>query len=138
MINAMRMFALLAIALALVTCGAHFDQKDVVGTYVALDYVNCIDTIRVLPSGLYERRVYASDRSLALGMQGKWTLDEVGDGQITFYSFFLNLDRDLLKYPELVSDTALKLSVELESLGGSVGFCTGYYDGKNCYRRIKE
>jgi len=127
-----RLFLLLPCTL-LLAC-MHVDEKEALGTYVAQSHVNTIDTIYLEPAGTYKRRVYASDGELALSMHGKWKLS--GSREISFDGFFLNLDRDLLKYPELVMDTDRVESSILESSGGSLKFCVGYLEGQNCYQKV--
>ena len=47
-----------------------------------------------------------------------------------------NLDRDVVKFPELLGDTAGGLGSIIESKGGTLVFCTGYLDRENCYQRV--
>jgi len=110
------------------------DEKEALGAYVAQNYVNTIDTIFLEPAGEYERRVYASDGKLVLRMRSKWSIS--GTREISFDAFFLNLDRNLLKYPELIADTDRVESSILESNGGSLEFCVGYLENQNCYRKV--
>lgn len=126
------LFPLLAFLL-LAAC-LHVDEKKALGTYVAQNYVNTIDTIYLEPAGVYERRVYASDGELVLSMRSKWSLS--GTREIAFDAFFLNLDRDLLKFPELTADTVGGMHSILGSNGGSLEFCVGYLEGQNCYRKV--
>ncbi len=114
-------------------CTLPKDESEVVGVYVAHNYTNCDDTISLHPGGVYERRVYASNGTAVLRMRGKW---ELVDGlSVQFHSFFLDLDRDLLQWPELALDTEMVARVPLESVDGALGFCTGPYEGTNCYRK---
>ena len=55
---------------------------------------------------------------------------------LTLHSFFLNLDRDLIAHPELLSDTGMLMETNMETDNGSLRFCTGYLENQNCYRKI--
>ena len=116
--------------------GCSVSEDEIVGSYAAVGYVNCVDTIVLSQGGSYERKVYAANGNPLLRMRGRWEL--VDRARVTFHSFFFNLDRDLLKFPELLTDTTGGMSVIVERRNGSFGFCTGYLEGENCYSRVEE
>jgi hypothetical protein len=128
----MRVYSILLLASAVaVSCNVpNVPKEEAYGTYAAVDYVKTTDTIWLQPEGRYERHVYAANGPLLLDMKGSW--HKVGPQEFQFSSFFLNLDRDLEEFPELLSDTLGGISVILEN----DGFCTGYLQGENCYRRL--
>ncbi len=69
-------------------------------------------------------------------MEGKWKLVNQ-NSQIQIEPFYLNLDDDLIKFPDNVRDTSMVIIKNLETRTGSIQFCVGYYEGENCYRKIK-
>lgn len=125
---------MLILAILMLTACLRVDEGEAVGAYVAQGYLNTIDTIYLEPAGIYERRVYTTNGSCVLSMRSKWKL--TGDREIAFDAFFLNLDRDLLKFPELTADTLGGMHSILESKGSSLVFCVGYLENQNCYRKV--
>lgn len=129
------MKALTIITFLLTSCMEHFTNNDVAGTYVPINYKNNFDTIQLKSQGVYHRRVFDKNYKLLLEMNGKWSLQ--ANGQIRFNSFYQNLDDDLIKFPISVKDTSMEVITDIESRSGSIQFCVGYYEGENCYRKIK-
>lgn len=115
------------------SCGA-VKEKQMIGNYVPVNYKNTYDTITLLTENICQRKVYDKFNKLALLMNGKWYVE--GQSTITFNSFFLNFDRDIVKFPELLKDTAMELSVEVSKRSGRIYFCTGYFDDESCYNKI--
>jgi len=109
-------------------------RETYVGTYAAINYINTTDTIYVLSNNVYARKVYDKEGRLVLNM--KSSLEMNGD-EIVFHSFFLNLDRDIIQYPELLSDTVMEMNVSVERSFLKVQFCTGYLEGENCYSKVE-
>ncbi len=132
----LRLITLLIISSLSIGCGVPLKEEDVIGTYVAQGYVNTIDSLRLRSGGIYERLVYTKDRQLALSVQNNWEFRK--DGEIVLHAFFFNLDRDLSKFPELIEDLGYHMNVFIYNQSGSLEFCTGYYEGENCYRRISR
>ena len=122
------------------SCSNSIDLEDAVGTYVPENYENNFDTITLRSKGVYHRKVYDSDGNLVLNMKGKWMLGENKD-EIRFRSFYLNLDDDLVKFPESVQDTSGGWSGLIEKEIGEMKFCLGYYSAdlpdQNCYKKIR-
>jgi hypothetical protein len=110
-------------------------EKKILGTYVPIGYKNTFDTITLMIKGNYQRKVYDKFNRLALSTTGRWKID--ARNSITFKSFFLNFDRDVAQYPELLKDTSMELSVNLSKKDDSFYFCTGYYDDESCYIQKK-
>ncbi len=118
--------------LMLVSCS--LKRSDIVGMYSAVSYLNTYDTILIKKGGDYERKVYDKSKNLALKMNGKW---EYENGALVMHSFFLNLDRDIVAFPELLADTSMSMEVQIERNGGQFKFCTGYLNNQNCYQKVK-
>ncbi|RVU02626.1 hypothetical protein EOD41_01415 [Mucilaginibacter limnophilus] len=124
----------LFIILFISSCVSKGDQ-DIYGLYTPVNYVNTFDTIQLKQGGIYERRIFDRDNNLAFSMKGKWERK----GQIiTFKNFFLNLDRDIKKFSELLTDTSGTIDVQYDVRNDIVVFCAGYYEEQNCYEKLNE
>lgn len=121
--------------LLLLFSNCSINEEQILGEYVAVGYVNTYDTIKILKKGVYERLVYNKNNKLALHMKGNWRYK---DGVLSMGSFFLNLDRDIDLYPELLSDTTMRMGVLIEAMNGRAQFCTGYNRNENCYQKISK
>ena len=80
------------------------------------------------------------NKKLVLETNGIWSVDE---DVIVFKSpFFLNLDRDLEKFPELLHDTISNGVGYIYLYNGTIKFCVGLSSAslpsQNCYRKLKE
>jgi len=130
----MKVFYLIFISLALSACNSRYEVNDLIGCYSPIGYVNTYDTICLNSNNTYCRKVYDKNKNLVLNMSGKWYLER--NSTIQFNSFFLNLDRDIEKYNELIQDTLGGWSAMIENPKNKLTFCIGYYDGDNCYQKI--
>jgi hypothetical protein len=126
----------LLIMFLLTSCKERFTNDEMIGTYVPIGYKNNLDTIQIKPQGLYHRRVFDKTNKLVLEMEGTWKL-VTQNSQIQIEPFYLNLDDDLVKFPDNVRDTSMVIIKNLETQNGTIQFCVGYYEGENCYRKIK-
>lgn len=91
----MKRFILLASILVFIT-GCTIEKKDVVGTYVAQNLNNNIDTLKIFENGIYIKKLYRkTDSSLIYINTGKW---KYIDERITMENFFP--DEDELYSPE--------------------------------------
>ncbi len=108
-------------------------QESYMGTYAAVSYTNTKDTIYILSQDVYVRKVYDRNGQLALNMKSSW---EVTSDGINFHSFFLNLDRDIIQYPELLFDTVMDMNVSVKKNILKIRFCTGYLENQNCYVKL--
>ena len=113
--------------------GCSPNKENIIGKYAAVGYVNTSDTIMVNKAGIYERKIYDKNKKLALQMQGKWEYD---NGLLVMTPFFLNLDRDIVLYPEILSDTSMRMEVLVEKTLKGTRFCTGYLENEYCYKKI--
>jgi hypothetical protein len=114
-------------------------EQDLKGTYVPVNYKNNFDTIRLEDDGIYSRKVYDINGKLLLKMKGRW---EHKNDIINFRPFFLNLDYDLVKFPEVIQDTLGGWSGNLHKNNGNLEFCVGHLSAslpnQNCYRKIAK
>ena len=110
-------------------------EKEILGEYAAVGYINTRDTIKLNKQGVYERLVYDKNNKLSLHMKGNW---KYKDGVLSMGSFFFNLDRDIVSYPELLNDTTMRMGVLIETINGKLKFCTGYSPNENCYQSIAK
>jgi hypothetical protein len=135
----MRLIYLLFTVLFLSSCVDSFTEQEILGTYTPVDYRNCFDTIQLKINGVYHRRVYDIKKHLVLDMNGKWHFKNKKNSVIEFSSYFHNLDRDLIKFPELVTDTIGSWSHMIERSNKRIEFCVGYYSAdlsnQNCYQK---
>jgi len=119
----------------LTSCDGFFTEKEVYGAYSPVDYKNNFDTIQLMPHNIYRRKVYDKNKKLLLDMKGKWELEN--NINVHFEPFYLNLDDDLVEFPNKVSDTTGGWGGRLEIHKRIVHFCVGYDVSSNCYRKIK-
>lgn len=123
------------------SCVDTFDEKEIIGIYTPIDYKHTFDTIQLDEKGVYYRKVYDKDKKLLLNLKSNYELRN-GGSKIYFNSYFLNLDRDLVKFPELVNDTLGGAELNLERKNHTIKFCTGHFSAslpdQNCYQKIKQ
>jgi len=133
----MRVSYILILLLLLTACDEHFERDELYGYYAPALYNNTFDTIQLRPDSMYHRKLYDKNNKLVLEINGKWWIER--NNIIRFNSFFLNLDRDVTKFPNLLEDTSSNGGGMLETRNGVIGFCVGYFAkiDTNCYRKIK-
>lgn len=117
------------------SCDVQFQEKELYGVYAPVNYKNTFDTIQLKPQGTYHRKVFNKNNKLVLEMNGKWSLEN--NTIIHFDSYFLNLDRDIAKFPALLKDTSGGGGGRLEFRNKTIQFCVGYHEEENCYQKIK-
>jgi hypothetical protein len=83
----------------------------------------------------YHRKVYDENHLLVLEMDGRWELEH--GYEIHLLGFYLNLDDNLVDFPELVNDTSGSWRAHVYDNLTSTYFCVGYYPDSNCYYRVK-
>ena len=118
------------------SCIEHFNEKDVYGYYTPIGYKNNFDTIRLQPQGLYHRIVYDRNKKLLLEMNGEWEFEK--NYRIILHHFYINLDDDLLQFPNNVNDTTSEVNTYFETHNGKIQFCgIGHNPDQNCYLKVK-
>ncbi len=132
----MKKIFLILLLIAINSCTNSFTEKEMIGTYSPLDYKNTYDTIRLLENGVYHRKVYDKNKKLVLDQVSNYELRN-GGSKIYFHSYFLNFDRDLVQFPELVNDPIGGLETPLERVNNKIQFCAGYEIYSNCYQKLK-
>lgn len=131
----MKMFVLSVIAtLYFSSCDNRYTEKELYGTYVPINYKNTFDTVQLEPRNIYHRKIYDKNNKLVLEMNSTWRIEK--NTIIHFDSYFLNLDRDVSKFPELLQDTSGGGGGLIETRKGVIGFCVGYHENENCYKKI--
>jgi hypothetical protein len=134
-INTMKLLYAFFILIMLSSCDAHFEERSLYGCYTPANYRNSIDTLYLQPQGLYHRKVYDKNHKLVLDMNGKWSLEK--KHIIKLSPYYLNLDDDLIRFPDNVYDTTGEVTTFFEAQNGVVQFCVGYHEGENCYQKTK-
>lgn len=132
----MKAFVLFACVLFFSSCDNSYTEKELYGSYVPINYKNTTDTILLEPKGMYHRKVYDKNKNLVLEMEGKWNL-VAQKTKIKLNHFYLNLDDNLLRFPESARDTSMEVITNLETRSGVIKFCVGYHENENCYKKIK-
>lgn len=110
------------------------DPEKVYGKYVPDSYKNTYDTITIETNGSYKRVIYDKTGKKLLSYEAKYKLNA---NSIKFDDFYLNLDKDLKRFPEDVEDIDMTYTTSFERKGQNIFLCFGYYEGKNCYEKIK-
>ena len=120
------------------SCAQSFSNQEVLGTYVPAGYKNNFDTVQLLNDGQFKRKIYDQNKKLVLENKGTWVI--ASNSKIKFKKFYLNLDEDFT----LIQESNKKLidgygdvEVVLETHNDTIQFCVGYYQGENCYQKIK-
>ncbi|WP_133256895.1 hypothetical protein [Hymenobacter edaphi] len=121
--------------LLLSSCVDHFEEAEVYGHYTP-KYIGNFDTLELRPQGVYQRRVYDSNKKLLLKMRGEWSFES--ENRILLDRFYLNLDDDLVKFPELVQDTAGGVNTYFETQNETIKFCIGYESDENCFYKVAQ
>jgi hypothetical protein len=123
----------------LYSCLSSFNEQDILGKYSPINYYNNFDTIIIAKNNKYYRKVYDINKKLVLDMSGEWYFTN-DNKNIQFWSFYLNLDDDLVKFPESVKDTLGGSQVVIEKFNGNIKFCFGYFaqdlENQNCYEKL--
>lgn len=109
------------------------NRDDVRGTYVKINQVNTIDTIRLYENA-YIQHIYTNDGKLVVNNKGSYEILE--SGMVVFKNFYFNYDRNFKKFPEILTTSYGELAVFIRKGLGGVGFCSGHFEGENCYYRI--
>lgn len=128
-------YHLVSLWIILSSCTDHFQEKELYGYYSPVNYINTYDTFQLKPLGMWQRKIYDSNKKLLLNNEGKWKIER--SGKVTINNFILNYDVDLVKFPETVEDSGYALTPSFEIESGAIQFCSGHLQGENCYRKIK-
>ncbi|GAA4376145.1 hypothetical protein [Hymenobacter koreensis] len=122
--------------LILTSCVDHFSEDALYGSYTPIEYNNNYDTILLSKDNQYQRRVWDKNKKLLLNMKGSWYLH--GGTQVQFYSFYFNLDDDLVKFPHLINDTTGGSSSLVKSKNGVIKLRFKYLNGETLYQQVSN
>lgn len=128
----MKSFFCLILLTVLFSC-QNIGENDIYGKYVPISYVNTFDTLTIYKNGKCNRVVYDKNGKKLLNYNSKYTLN---GHTIKFSDFYLNLDIDLVAFPEDESDANTTFTTFFEKKNSDIVLCFGYHDGENCYKKI--
>lgn len=111
----------------------NISDNDIYGKYSPISYQNTYDTLTIHRDGLYTRIIYDKTGKKLLNYNSKYKLNGLS---IKFSDFYLNLDKDLIKFPEDVKDTDMTYTTNFENKDKNIILCFGYHNGENCYKKI--
>lgn len=80
----------------------NISSEDMYGKYSPISYKNTYDTLTIHRDGVYNRVIYNREGKKLLDYDSKYKID---NQSITLSKFYLNLDKDLIAFPEDVEDT---------------------------------
>ncbi len=118
----------------IVSCSFFTSENTLLGKYAPVGYKKNFDTIILKSNQIYSRKIYNNEKRMVFSTTGKWKL--IDNTKIEFENFFENFDRDIERYPELLSDTLGGVEVVVEQSISKTSFCFGYFQGENCYNKI--
>ncbi|WP_223601696.1 hypothetical protein [Chryseobacterium sp. GVT01B] len=110
----------------------NISSEDVYGKYSPVSYKNTYDTLTIHRDGVYNRVIYNREGKKLLDYDSKYKID---NQSITLSKFYLNLDKDLIAFPEDVEDTNTTYITSFKKKDKNIFLCFGYY-GENCYQKI--
>lgn len=131
----MRQLSIVFVLFLFYSCNEHFKENELYGFYAPVGYKNNFDTIELKPKGVYHRKVYDKNNKLVLEMNGRWKFEN--NHIVHFEPFYLNLDDDLIKFPNVTKDTSGGWRGSFKTHKGKIQFCVGYHQGENCYCKVK-
>lgn len=127
--------SLLIIIFMLTMCSSYQSEDNLIGKYASLSNTNTYDTISLLRERRYERHIYGKSNNFIKKFEGSWSFNS--EGKIVFADFFMNLDRDLVKFPELLNETYGHFEISINKNSQGLYFCTGYEDDY-CYQKVSN
>ncbi|MEP6464911.1 MAG: hypothetical protein ABJB05_01340 [Parafilimonas sp.] len=131
----MKIVVLFAIIILIFSaCDNSYKEKELYGAYVPIDYKNTFDTIILKPNGEYNRKIYNKNNKRVLDMNGEWEFKN--SNRLKIEGFYLNLDDDLIKFPNSINDTDMSIDTYFETQNSVIKFCVGYHHNGNCYKKI--
>ncbi len=113
----------------------NISNEDICGKYSPISYKNTYDTLTINKDGVYNRVIYNIKGKKLLNYNSKYKLD---GSSIKFSDFYLNLDKDLIAFPEDVKDIDMTYTTFFERKNKNIILCFGYHEGENCYQKIIE
>lgn len=111
----------------------NISRNDMYGKYSPISYNNTYDTLTINNDGTYNRVIYDKKKKRLLNYNSKYTLD---GSSIKFTDFYLNLDKDLVSFPEDIHDVDMTYTTFFEKENNNITLCFGYHSGENCYKKF--
>lgn len=125
-------YFILVLLLLLFSC-QNISSEDIYGKYSPISYKNSFDTLTINKDGTYNRRVYDRKKKRLLNYNSKYKLE---GNTIKFDDFYLNLDKDLVTFPEDINDVDMTYTTFFEKKDKNITLCFGYHSGENCYKKV--
>ncbi len=125
---------ILVLLLLLFSC-QNISSEDIYGKYSPISYKNSFDTLTINKDGIYNRRVYDKKKKRLLNYNSKYKLE---GNTINFDDFYLNLDKDLVTFPEDINDVDMTYTTFFEKKDKNITLCFGYHSGENCYKKVSN
>ncbi|WP_185288815.1 hypothetical protein [Chryseobacterium lactis] len=125
---------ILVLPLLLFSC-QNISNEDIYGKYSPISYKNSFDTLTINKDGTYNRRIYDKNKKRLLNYNSKYKLE---GNTINFDDFYLNLDKDLVTFPEDVDDVDMTYTTFFEKKDKNITLCFGYHSGENCYKKVSN
>ncbi|KMQ67788.1 hypothetical protein ACM39_10565 [Chryseobacterium sp. FH2] len=113
----------------------NISDEDIYGKYSPILYRNTYDTLTIHKNGIYNRVIYNKKGEKRLDYRSKYKLKDLS---IKFSEYYLNLDKDLISFPEDVKDVDMAYTTYFERKYKNIVLCFGYYEGENCYKKIEK
>lgn len=110
-------------------------KKEIVGVYNLENLKLSHDTIILKENNIYDRMVYDLNGVQLLKYSSKWKFQK--PNRIILTDFYLNLDDDLNKFPELLKDRDMEINTFIETIDGRNGFNVGYYENQFNYLKVR-
>lgn len=125
---------ILVLLLLLFSC-QNISSEDIYGKYSPISYKNSFYTLTINKDGIYNRRVYDKKKKRLLNYNSKYKLE---GNTINFDDFYLNLDKDLVTFPEDINDVDMTYTTFFEKKDKNITLCFGYHSGENCYKKVSN
>lgn len=132
-----KVITILVAFLTVLSCNESINKDEITGVYVPIDFKNTNDTIWLNSNFIYYRKVYDKNNKLVLSTRSKYSI--LKDNIVQFYSFFTNMDQDLVRFPELLKDTLGGWQCRLEIINRRLQFCVDMEaeSRKYCYKKLQ-
>ena len=106
-------------------------KSNVIGAYTIVENKTCIDTIFLKNNNEYVQKIYNTKNELVKTRIGNWEYH----GNISIDNLFINLDRNVDMYPELIYD-GMNVTTPLRYKNWERSFCVGNLLDDLCYQQV--
>lgn len=120
------------------SCSDTINKNELIGRYTPICFKNNYDTLTLINSYSYHRKVYDKNKKLVLNMMGNWSFKS--PDIITFENYYPNVDDDLIKFPKNATDTnrRIKSSFCLYRNNGVLEFIVEDYIKDKIFKQLIE